>query len=369
MSDLWSRYQHALSEKSLLPDPEQEKAVRVLDHVLSALTQTPQKRFGIFKKAHTPKGLYLYGPVGRGKTMLMDLFLQQLQARDIPVERWHFHAFMLKIHQDLRDLSEQTRDLDNRIGMLAEEWLKRTRVMCFDEFHVTDVADAMIMMPFFTTLFEKGMVLLATSNWEPKDLYSGGLQRQRFLPFIDTLTRYMQVVNVSGATDYRTRKRQNTQAWLTPLDDTSATQFNAMFRDAVGYDPIETHEIHVGSKAQGRTWVIPSASKQTAKINLYQFLSEPLGAADFIALSERYPLLFLDELHCFSGETNNKAKRFMVMIDVFYDRGIKLVVRAEDIPENLYPQNGHLYFEFSRTVSRLKEMTQSVEKMLQEQTL
>lgn len=371
MSELWTNYQHALTEKSLLPDPEQEKAVRALDQVLNHLVQPQKKRFGIFKAPKNTKGLYLYGPVGRGKTMLMDLFLQQLKNRHITVERWHFHAFMLKIHQDLRDLSEQTRDLDNRIGILADMWLKRTKVMCFDEFHVTDVADAMIMMPFFTTLFDKGMVLLTTSNWAPSDLYSGGLQRSRFLPFIDTLTRHMHVVNVSGATDYRTRQQQKTPSWLTPLNEDSAVAFDTLFRQAVGYDPIETHEIHVGRKTDstaqensphasggGRTWVIPFASKNTAKINLDQFLSEPLGAADFIALAERYPLLFLDELRCFTTDTNNKAKRFMVMIDVLYDHGVKLAVRADDIAEKLYPESGNLYFEFTRTVSRLKEMTQ-----------
>lgn len=357
MSDLLSRYQHELREKALLPDAEQEKAVHVLDALLSALTAEPKKRFGLFKQQKMPKGLYLYGPVGRGKTMLMDLFLQQLKTHDIPVERWHFHAFMLKIHQDLRDLSERTRDLDNRIALLAEEWLKRTRVLCFDEFHVTDVADAMIMMPFFTALFEKNMVLLATSNWAPQDLYSGGLQRSRFLPFIDTLKQHMQIVNVSGATDYRMHKRAQSPAWLHPLNKETGAEFDALFRDAVGYDPIKTHEIHVGSKAVGRTWVISAASKQTAKINLDSFLSEPLGAADFIAFADRYPLLFLDDLHRFKEETNDKTKRFMVMIDVFYDRGTKLVIRAEDTAENLYPANGHLAFEFSRTVSRLNEMT------------
>jgi len=355
MPTLWTLYQENLAANALQLDEQQAQAVKVLDELLDALK--PKKKTLISFRRKTPKGLYLYGPVGRGKTMLMDLLVQQLHAFQIKTERWHFHAFMLEIHENLRDQSAHAKTLDNRIGKLAESWARRVRVLCFDEFHVTDVADAMIMMPLFTALFDQGVVIVTTGNWAPDELYSGGLQRQRFLPFIDTLKEHMQIVSVAGNTDYRTLKREKASAWLYPLNNTTAEDFDIQFREAVGYDPIETHEIHVGKKAEGRTWIIPSASKSVAQLDMAQFLNEPLGAADFIALGERYPLLFLNNVECFTSDTNNKAKRLMVMIDVLYDKGTRLVVRADAPPEGLYPPNGPLCFEFARTVSRLKQMT------------
>jgi cell division protein ZapE len=360
MPNLWTLYQEELAAKSLQLDEQQAQAVKVLDQLVSALKPKKEK-FGIFRRAKPPKGLYLYGPVGRGKTMLMDLLLRQLRKYDIAVERWHFHSFMLEIHDNLRDQAAHAKTLDNRIEKLAQSWSKRVRVLCFDEFHVTDVADAMIMMPLFTALFKQGVVIVTTGNWEPDALYSGGLQRQRFLPFIDTLKQNMQIVSVAGQTDYRSLQRDRKNNWLYPLNNDTAEEFDILFRDAVGYDSIETHEIHVGNKDEGRSWTIPSASKSVAQLDMALFLSQPVGAADFIALAARYPLLFLNNLECFTGDTNNRAKRLMVMIDVLYDKGTKLVVRSDAPPEGLYPPNGALAFEFSRTVSRFKQMTLSVQ--------
>lgn len=351
MNALYRRYEKSLLEKMLLPDAAQEKAVKALDTLVGKLTR--KKSFSLFKRRKPVKGLYLYGSVGRGKTMMMDWCLTTLREHNVAVERRHFHAFMLEVHRSLRDQKTNSAQLDNRIEILADRWADRLEVLCFDEFHVTDVADAMIMMPLFTRLFERGVTVIATSNWKPEDLYTGGLQRQRFLPFIDILKIYMDILSVDGEHDYRTLKATTMQGWLTPLNASTEEDFDILFRDAVGYDPIETHEIHV----QGRTWVVPRASKSVALLDMSTLLNQALGAADFLALADRYQIVFLDKLSPFDSEGNERAKRFMVMIDAFYDRGLKLVVRADVPAEKLYPENGRLGFEFTRTLSRLKEMT------------
>lgn len=358
MTSLHHRYHRAVADQLLVPDAGQEKAVIALDDVVRRASA--KKSFSLFKKKKITKGLYLFGSVGRGKTMLMDWCLQALTEKNIKAERWHFHAFMLDLHQNLRQKVVSETALDNRVSALADQWSQRLQVLCFDEFHVTDVADAMIMMPLFTRLFENGTIVIATSNWAPQDLYTGGLQRQRFLPFIDTLKTYMDVVNVDGIQDYRQLKRDKMTSWLSPLNDDTAETLDMMFRDAVGYDPIETHEIHV----QGRTWVLPKASKNIALLDTDAVLSQPLGAADFLALGERYQFIFLDNLQAFTADMNEKAKRFMVMIDALYDKGVKLAVRSPVTADRLYPSDGRLNFEFSRTLSRLQEMTRATVKEL-----
>lgn len=361
MTTVQDKYQSALDAGKINPDTAQQAAVVALDRVVSDVLQPKEKSILSFlKKDKAPKGLYIFGTVGRGKTMLMDWALESLLEGGARAERWHFHAFMLDMHHNLNNLKAHTKQLDNRVNKLADQWVDRVDVLCFDEFHITDVADAMIMMPLFTRLFEQGVTVIATSNWAPDELYSGGLQRARFVPFIGVLKNYMEIVNLAGDTDYRSLKKAKDSNWFFPLDRESEEDFDIAFREAVGYDPIETHEIHVGSGEGSRTWTIPFASKGVAKLDLDNILSQPLGAADFIALSERYPLLFLDNLTRFSTDNRDRAKRFMVMIDVLYDNDVKLFVRAEDRADNLYPVGEKLYFEFTRTISRLNEMCKYV---------
>lgn len=358
MTFLTKTYQDALQRATLRPDPAQANVVKAMDLFITRVTKQKKKSFFSFftKTSSDTRGLYIYGPVGRGKTMLMDWCLKALQANQIKAERWHFHEFMLKMHRDLRELKQQGGQLDNHIEQLADVWAERIQVLCFDEFHVTDVADAMMMMPLFTRLFERGVEIISTSNWAPDDLYKNGLQRQRFLPFIERLKRDMEVITLEGDTDYRSLKRKQTAAWLCPLNTKTASDFNTLFLDAAGYDPVEAEILQVGSADSARHWPIPAAAKSLAKLHMGQFLSQPMGAADFMALAERYSLLFLDDLPVFEMESSEKSKRFMVMIDVLYDRKATLVVRAAALPQDLYPSNGHLAFEFSRTVSRLNEM-------------
>ncbi len=355
MTHLLKRYRLAAAANRIVTDPEQEKAARELDDLFGALAQNRKRLFFLRKKI---AGLYLHGPVGRGKTMLMDWFLEALDLAGFRAQRVHFHAFMLELHRQLHALKTEKKDLDNHVHKIADQWAKRLDVLCFDEFHVTDVADAMTLMPLFERFFARGLTLVTTSNWAPDALYSGGLQRARFLPFIDRLKNTLTIVDVSGTQDYRELKRAAATAWLTPLNQETADGFASLFRDAVGYDPIETHEIHVGNiKAHRRTWTIPRASKSVAWLDLFHLLDQPLGAADFLALASRYPMLFLDNLYPFGVDTNEKAKRFIVLVDALYDKGVKLAVRAAVKPEKLYPRDGVLQFEFNRTLSRLREMT------------
>ncbi len=349
-----TRYADAVSSGTIKHDPHQEEAARKLDHVLTDLV-TQRARFFLWRKA--VGGAYVFGSVGRGKTMLQNWFLDAAKHQGLRTRRVHFHAFMLELHRALHNMKAR-RVKGNHVHQLADAWAKNLDILCFDEFHVTDVADAMVLMPLFNRFFARRLTIMTTSNWPPDMLYTGGLQRARFVPFIDRLKKNLMLVDVSGQYDYRELKRAETAAWLFPLNGETADMFFTLFRDAVGYDPIETHEIHVGNiKAHRRTWTILRASKSVALLDMSRVLDQALGAADFLAVAERYPMLFLDNLPQFSVDTNEKAKRFMVLIDALYDKGVRLAVRCDVKPEKLYPRDGALQFEFNRTLSRLREMT------------
>ena len=362
------RYERALSDNHLQPDAHQATAVAALNDLYGRVIKRRQKA-SWWKNLITPpqpvKGLYMYGPVGRGKSMLMQFFIDALQDHNTAnpdaiqrTERHHFHAFMLELHRQLYQRKVAQSALNNQVTQVADKIADLLDVLCFDEFHVTDVADAMLLMPLFTRLWQRGVVVVATSNVVPHDLYKNGLQRQRFLPFIALLQERLQVLSVSGPDDYRQQQWHKSAAlhdrWLAPLDTDTEHEFADLFAELVGYDPVQLRMVEI--KDQGRAWEVPKASPYVAWLSADSVLQRDVGAADFIALTQQFKIIMLDGLEPFKADHNNRAKRFMVLIDTVYEAGTQLYVRAALEPQALYPQNGPLAFEFARTVSRLQEL-------------
>jgi cell division protein ZapE len=295
------------------------------------------------------QGLYIYGAVGRGKSMLMDIFFSTA-----PVDRKrrvHFHAFMLEVHETLhRWRQEKTKDID-LIQALADKLAEETWLLCFDEFHVTNIADAMILGRLFTELFERGVVVVATSNWAPDDLYSGGLQRDRFLPFIALLKQKLDVLELDGARDYRLARLKDLSLYHSPLGGASEEKMRAAFTRLSGGLTPQPGSLTV----QGRRLDVPRQAGPVAWFDFEELCARPLGAADYMALATHYPVILIDRVPRLSTDLRDQARRFMTLIDELYEHRVTAVIGAADRPERLYPE-GDGAIEFQRTVSRLNEM-------------
>ena len=365
-------YNAAVRSGRLKADPAQQGAITALEHLYQRLTTVPETPGFWARLRHKPDpvqqaaGVYLYGPVGRGKSMLMQFFIDAmvqwnknaLPARRHKIVRHHFHEFMLGLHQQLYLQKDNPDQMQNRLAELADELKHQVDILCFDEFHVTDVADAMLLMPYFTRLLESGVTLIATSNFAPADLYKNGLQRVRFLPFIDLLQQRLDVVSVSGEQDYRLLRWQDKAAqdhWLLPLDPVTATEFKTLFADLAGYDVVHDNE-QIDIPNQQRSITVFRASPHIAWLQMEHMLNESVGAADFLAVATRFKIVLLDGVTVFTNNENDRAKRFMLLIDTLYEASTQIYVRASSQPDKLYPANGSLAFEFARTVSRLQEM-------------
>ena len=295
-----------------------------------------------------PKGVYLHGDVGRGKSMLMDLFAADLDG--VRYRRVHFHEFMLEVQRRLHGLRANGGRQDP-LDALAAEIAKEQRLLCFDEFHVVDIADAMILGRLFEGLFERGLVMVATSNWPPDRLYENGLNRDRFLPFIALLKSKVDIVALDGPTDYRLDRLRDLAVYHHPLGPAADAALDAAFAaltDGVEPEPLD---LAVGT----RTLHVPLATAGVARFAFADLCNRPLGAADYLALTERFHTLFLEGVPVLTPNRRNEARRFMTLIDALYERRMMLFVSAEAPAEALYPA-GDGAFEFQRTVSRLLEM-------------
>jgi cell division protein ZapE len=362
-------YQHAMETGHLKPDAAQAQAVTALDMLFQKVTARQPIGFWsrLFKRPEPSmnSGLYIYGPVGRGKSMLMQFFIDAVKSwnttalRPLRIERHHFHAFMLDLHHQLHLQKDNPERMQNRLTELADELIKRVDILCFDEFHVTDTADAMLLMPYFTRVLEGGVTLVATSNFAPLELYQNGLQRARFLPFIALLQNRLTVISISGQQDYRLLRWQDKAAhqdhWLMPLNAHTAEAFQTLFADLVGYDDVH-EDVAVEVPDQQRTITVSKASAHVAWIQMDDVLNGAVGAADFLALTAYYKVILLDNIPVFATNDNNRAKRFMLLVDTLYEANTQIYVRAAAEPEQLYPTTDRLAFEFARTVSRLQEM-------------
>lgn len=357
-------YEERLRAGRLKPDAGQASAIAVLDALYARLMESANaapaswlERIAGFNKTkaltESPSGVYLYGGVGRGKSMLMDLFYESLPPA-ITKQRVHFHAFMIGVHDYLhqrREQSDETEALDGLLPMLAARIAERSRVLCFDEFHVTDVADAMILGRLFTSLFERGVTIVATSNWPPERLYENGLQRDRFLPFIALMQKRMQVVPLDGAIDYRTQFLQQEGTYFTPLGEMTTRLVDDLFAGLVGAAAPSPETLTV----KGRTIMVKAAAAGVARFTFAQLCEQPHGAEDYLAIAARYRMVFLEGVPKIGYDRRNEAKRLMILIDALYERKTKLVITADAPPERLYQGHDH-GFEFQRTISRLQEM-------------
>jgi cell division protein ZapE len=301
-----------------------------------------------------PRGVYLYGDVGRGKTMLMDLFFAAAPAPK--KRRAHFHEFMVEVHERMRAVREKQKfnhDNGDAITHVAEAIASETLLLCFDEFIVTDIADAMILGRLFEKLFARGVVLVATSNVAPDELYKDGLNRALFLPFIRLLEERVEVVKLDARTDFRLEKLQGVASWHVPANEAGRLAIDRAWRKLAGREggaPLELPYL-------GRAIHIPRAGGGAARFSFRDLCEMPLGAGDFVAIARAFHTVIVEGIPVIAGERRNEAKRFILLIDTLYDNAVKLIASAAAEPDHLYAgTEGFEAFEFRRTASRLYEM-------------
>lgn len=362
------RYRADLERDDFQYDAAQETAVkhlqRLYDELVAAPTTMPKalvahkglkaKMAGLMGKKSSSsrepmlpqvKGLYFWGGVGRGKTYLVDTFYEALPFSD--KMRTHFHRFMQRVHNELTHYKGEKNPLTLIAGKFAAEY----RVICFDEFFVKDITDAMILANLLEALFERGVVLVATSNIVPNDLYKEGLQRARFLPAIELVNRHCDVVNVDSGVDYRLRALERAAIFYSPLDDTAERELSRSFKEIAGHGGESDASLEINGR-------VLKARRLYEDIVWFEFLElcdGPRSQNDYIELAREFHTVVVSNVVRMDAKTDDQARRFINMVDEFYDRGVKLLMSAEVSIEQLY-SGGKLTFEFQRTLSRLQEM-------------
>lgn len=374
-------YKEALEAGELRPDPDQAVLVGRLDALYQALEGYPEiaregrrltvkswRMANLFGSRKTPKekprGLYIVGGVGRGKSMLMDLFFET--APVMAKRRVHFHEFMGEVHARLKEwraLDAKGRVAkgwratdDDPIPPVADSIAREATLLCFDEMQVTDIADAMVLGRLFAQLFDDGVVVVATSNRVPDDLYKDGLNRQLFLPFIDRLKTELEVFSLDGPTDYRLDRIKGVQSYYCPADEAATKALRTAFfkmtdRDVDDADKVPSGELIV----QGRTIFVPKSCKGVAVFSFKRLCAAALGAQDYLSIARNYHTVIIVGIPLMGPQNRNEAARFRTLIDALYEHGVKLLCSAAAAPEQLYTE-GDGAFEFERTVSRLIEM-------------
>lgn len=350
-----ARYAQDLQRDDFTKDPAQAQAVDALQQVYEALIAKPPRRRLRHRHKSWPKvsGLYLWGSVGRGKTYLMDCFFTALPFT--AKQRTHFHRFMLEVHEKLKHYKNE----QDPLIKVADEIADRVRVLCFDEFHVSDIGDAMILGRLFDGLFARGVTLVATSNVAPDDLYRDGLQRDRFLPAIDALKQNATVLNVDGDTDYRLRALHAAPLYLCPDDTNAEKQLTGHF-DSVAYG---TAQEDIEFTLNNRSVLAHRLADGVAWFDFDAICDGPRGSADYVELARTNHTVLISHVPQMGRESEDAAQRFINLVDEFYDRGVKLILSAAAQPPELY-DGKRLQFEFERTTSRLIEM-QSEEYLAQ----
>jgi cell division protein ZapE len=359
-SPLQVAYDARLAQGEIRPDPAQAAALAVLVRLERDLAAAEPSGFAsFFRKPESQRGVYLVGPVGRGKSMLMDLFFGAA-----PVEkkrRTHFHVFMGEIHRLIdawrkgdaaaRKARFGQHKGDDPIPPIADVVASQARLLCFDEFQVTDIADAMILGRLFEALFARGVTLVATSNRMPDQLYKDGINRQLFLPFIELLKSRVEVVSVAGPHDYRLDRLRAAGTWFSPNDPDNARSFMALWRDMLGGED----EVGETLEVLGRKIHLPHAQGGLVRASFASLCAVALGPNDYLAIAEQFHTVFLEDVPKLTPAKREEARRFVILIDALYEARAKLIVLAQAEPIALYPE-GDGAFEFERTASRLQEM-------------
>lgn len=358
------RYEGLAAQGRIERDAQQVAVVRKLDDLLQSIGETRLAKkssalgwmFGA-RRAVTPppKGLYIWGSVGRGKTMLMDLFFEA--AEIAPKRRVHFHAFMADVHRRIFAWREKKKagetKGDDPIAPVAEDLAGEASLLCFDEFAVTDIADAMILGRLFQALWAQKTVVVATSNVDPVDLYKDGLNRALFLPFISMIRNNMEVVKLEARTDFRLEKLGDAPVYHTPADAAADAALTRAFLALTGVEKGQPTRLPL----LGREVAVPQAASHVARFDYADLCRQPLGAADFLTIAENFHTLIIDHIPVITSDDRNEAKRFITLVDALYDRRVKLLASAAADPDRLYKaEQGREAFEFARTASRLIEM-------------
>ena len=355
-----SRYLQALNDGSHQPDNVQQEAVNRLETIFQALTTparpAPQEsglmaRFGkLLGKRESPintpvRGLYMWGGVGRGKTWLMDLFYHSLPGER--KQRLHFHRFMLRVHEELTALQGQSDPLE----IIADRFKAETDVLCFDEFFVSDITDAMLLGGLMKALFARGITLVATSNIPPDELYRNGLQRARFLPAIDAIKQHCDIMNVDAGVDYRLRTLTQAHLWLSPLNEETRQQMDKLWLALAGAKGEHAPTLEINHRPMQTLAV----ENQTLAVSFTTLCVDARSQHDYIALSRLFHTVLLSDVPVMTPLMESEARRFIALVDEFYERHVKLVVSAASPLYEIY-QGERLKFEFQRCLSRLQEM-------------
>ena len=327
----------------------------IIEHRLARKSSSLGWLFARDKKQTLLKGLYIYGEVGRGKTMLMDLFYEAspVQRR----RRAHFHEFMIDVHERVHGLRQKMKvgeyAGEDPIELVAKDLARDAWLLCFDEFHVTDIADAMILGRLFAQLFTRGVVVVATSNVAPVDLYKDGLNRALFVPFIDMLEAHMDIVRLASRTDFRLEKLAGLPVWYVPADEAADAALDDAWRRLARENDGAAQELAL----KGRTIHVPRAAMGVARFCFQDLCEQPLAAADYLRIAHEYHTIILDHIPVMTFDNRNAAKRFIILIDTLYDMNVKLIASAAAEPDALYrADEGYEAQEFQRTASRLIEM-------------
>ncbi|NEX46150.1 cell division protein ZapE [Pseudotabrizicola algicola] len=344
-------YDARIAAGTLRPDPAQHAVLPELESLRIWLEQNATRRTGLFaglfaKPLTPPRGLYLWGGVGRGKSMLMDLFTDATEIAQ--KRRVHFHAFMQEVHHGIH--AARQRGVEDPIAPVAEAIVKGTRLLAFDEMQITDITDAMIVGRLFEKLFAAGVVIVTTSNRVPEDLYLNGLNRALFLPFIALLREKMIVHELESPNDYRQHRLAGAQVYFHPAGKARA-QIDAIWADLTGGGIGQPLKLPVN----GRTVELPRFANGIGRATFWELCARPLGAADFLAIADAVRVLIVEDIPQLSASNYNEAKRFVLLIDALYEAKVRLICSAADEPERLYTE-GTGSFEFERTASRLREM-------------